>query len=148
MWQRRSNIDIKKEKELERKSLEKNYFRKAFKGFFYSFFGIFILLVLVAIIKGPGRGSHSFDFDPISLDEYPVYFEFYFYISLVFAVVVMIFLLLWPNVFRKQTTTVICNMCFQLKEMDNELKCSCGGTFENLDLYNWIPEKKEYELME
>jgi len=142
MWQRKSFVELEKEKEDFNESVSKNSFLKAVKRFIYAFFGVLSFAILKALITGPESDiDMPAPSNPIKINELPEYLDTFLIISVIIAMIVFIVSLLAPKYFiHNYKTTLICSKCFKVKNPDNEVNCDCGGFFENLDLYKWIPD--------
>jgi hypothetical protein len=148
MWKRKTYIDLEKDKENLNESIKKNSIRKAIKRSIYFCIGSFAFLIIKALITGPEYNSDlPVPTNPIKFKELPEYLVTFLIISMAIALLVLLFSLLAPRYFvRNYITTVICCKCFKVKNLDNETNCECGGTFESLDLYMWIPDDAKNDL--
>lgn len=41
----------------------------------------------------------------------------------------------------KQTKTLICNQCYDVKSPDGQPTCSCGGHFEDFSQWKWVDDE-------
>jgi hypothetical protein len=150
MWVRKTYVDLEKEKAELDESISKNSLKKAIKRFFYFLFGTFLFLILEGIILGPEFLSYEpIPSNPIKIKELPEYLDIFLIVSLIIATLVLLFSLFVPKYFiRDYKTTLICNKCFKVKNPDNETKCECGGSFENISLYKWVSEDEQIDMNE
>ena len=148
MWVKKNENMIKEELQKGKERESKNKLKNTFKTGIWVFIIAFFVKILLSITLGV---NYSPNFPPpyevIDIKEIPNYFLEFLETGLFWSVGFMIIRFFSPNMFKDKSTSLICDKCFRMKNLDNELNCECKGNFLPLQNFEWI-EAKEYYLIE
>mgnify|MGYP000982284141 CR=1 FL=1 len=150
MWIRKTDAEIKAEKNLKLSFKEKLKQEKlsSLQLFILLFIIVFLLLMLTELFIGVPITRYPFGpggcGDAISFNEIPSRLIFYFITALGISGGVIIFTSSWRNNKMKEKIgeTFVCDKCNSLKSNDGIYSCDCGGTYRDLKVMKWADDKK------
>lgn len=130
MWKLRKIEEVKKEREKKYRSIKRPLLCSI---------GVFSLSSMTAKLDYEKYADSGQYFDPISWDEYLI---FGLPISLIFSIGTFAILYYWQLRTQKRIMdalpVLICKKCYQTKNWDKDLICTCGGEFIQIDEMEWI----------
>lgn len=141
MWIKKTDIEKSKEESLERIRENKIRFKKSIKIGLILFLFIAITWPLASITLGiPERFNPNPDSRIVlRVDELLQYIPGFLRLAAIFGIT--FFLLSYFGIFKKRTSTLMCDKCHRTKNFEKNIKCECGGNFINLDNFKWIEDE-------
>ncbi|MDX8338828.1 hypothetical protein SLH46_06525 [Draconibacterium sp. IB214405] len=140
MWRKKSDDIIQKEQRENERSNLKERSILAIKLGLGGFIGGYLLNLITALTLGT-------DYNPIfppdhgeiiALYEIPKYNYKFINSGVFFGIAMFLAAFVVPKIFSKNTDSMKCDKCFNVKNFDDKNKCDCGGTFYPLSYYEWI----------
>jgi len=141
MWIKKTDIEKSEEESLERIRENKTRFKKSLNIGLILFLFIAIFEPVASLTIGSTGGMNP---NPdiryvLRVDELLQYMPGFLRLAAIFGIT--FFLLSYFGLFKKRTSTLMCDKCHSTKNFDKNIKCECGGNFINLDNFKWIEDE-------
>lgn len=146
MWLKKTEEQIKKENQKEKKENDRNRFTKAIKYGFWTFPFFTILTISKSVLIDSSFNGFGSPLETIKLKEVPDYMPEILFSGFFFSIIVFVVFLVYPSLlsFVDKGNSLMCDKCYKIKNYDLINKCECGGTFASIQKYQWIEDEQDY----